>query len=346
VLNTTEEKPEGRIDYLNNVRQQGIVHLETTHRRKDGHIFPVEVSTSIVNIGGHEMVLGIDRDITERKRAEEELKQNEIKRDKLERELIQSQKLESLGTLASGIAHDFNNLLSIIMMHTSVVNRLYAKDLTIQKHVEAVMKASTRGAGLVKQMLAFARKNDVLTESVMLNDLVNEIVRLPRETFPKTITVTTHLGQDLPSIEADATQVHQVLLNLCVNARDAMPSGGTLTITTHRQSGEALRDRHTKATAEDYIVLSVADTGIGMDEETQRRLFEPFFTTKECGKGTGLGLSLVFGIMESHDGFVAFQSELGKGTTFHCYFPVPQRMPEPAEAEEPTAEEITGGSET
>lgn len=231
-------------------------------------------------------------------------------------------------------------------MHTSVVNRLYAKDLTIQKHVEAVMKASTRGAGLVKQMLAFARKNDVLTESVMLNDLVNEIVRLPRETFPKTITVTTHLGQDLPSIEADATQVHEVLLNLCVNARDAMPSGGTLTITTHRQSGESLRDRHPKATAEDYIVLSVADTGIGMDEETQRRLFEPFFTTKECGKGTGLGLSLVFGIMDSHYGFVTFQSELGRGTTFHCYFPVPQRTPELAEVEEPTAEEITGGSET
>jgi CheY-like chemotaxis protein len=254
--------------------------------------------------------------------------------------------MESLGTLASGIAHDFNNILSIIIGHASLLERLPADRSTIQKNAEAITKAGMRGASLVKQMLTFARKTDVTIESVTLNDVVNELVILLHETIPRTITVALHVEKDLPVIEADATQVHQVMLNLCLNARDAMPSGGTLTITTQVESGKTLRRKHPKANAQDYVLLSVADTGMGMDEETQRRIFEPFFTTKERGKGTGLGLSLVFGIMESHNGFVTVQSELGKGTACHCYFPVPHNAPNLTQIEERTIEEITGGSET
>jgi PAS domain S-box-containing protein len=284
-------------------------------------------------------IAGVAEDITDRVQAEEA-------RKSLEAQLQQAQKLESLGTLASGIAHDFNNILGIILGHASMLEKLPADPSTIRKNVDAILKASTRGAGLVRQMLTFARKTDVLIESVMLNDVVNEVTKLLHETLPRTITVDLDLQGDLPVIEGDATQINQVMLNLSVNARDAMPDGGTLTIATYRESGEVLRAKHLKAAAPDYVVLSVADTGIGMDEETQRRIFEPFFTTKERGKGTGLGLSLVFGIMERHNGFVVVQSELGKGTTFHCCFPLPQRVPELVQVEERTIKEIPGGSET
>ncbi len=319
---------------LSKITQEGAMHWkETQRKRKDGTLIHVRVTGyPIVIEGKHTGVYAIYEDISEQK--------------KLQQQFIQSQKMESLGTLASGIAHDFNNILSIIIGHASLLERLPADRSTVQRNVEAITKAGMRGANLVKQMLIFARKTDVMIESVTLNDAVNEVVILLHETFSRTITVALHLEKDLPLIDADATQLHQVMLNLCVNARDAMSSGGTLTITTQRESGDPLRAKYPKATAQSYVVLSVADTGLGMDEETQRRIFEPFFTTKERGKGTGLGLSLVFGIMESHHGFVTVQSELGKGTTFHCYFPVPHKAPELTQVKERTAEEIPGGNET
>lgn len=291
--------------------------------------------------------VGTITDITSRKLAEEELRENEAKRNELERELIQAQKLEGLGTLASGIAHDFNNLLSIILGHASLLAKKNIEGQAAQnKNVDAIVNAARRGATLVNQMLTFARKTEVLTESLSLNDIINELIKLLRETFPKMITVEAQLDENLPLIDADATQVHQVLLNLCVNARDAMPAGGKLMLSTYREAGEALRDKHPKATCENYVVLAVADTGTGIDEETQRRMFEPFFTTKEHGKGTGLGLSLVFGIMESHNGFITFHSEVGKGTTFQCYFPVPDKALERVRVEEDATETVPGGDET
>ncbi len=271
---------------------------------------------------------------------------NDTKRRLLEHQLMQTKKLESLGTLAAGIAHDFNNILGIIIGHASIFERLPATPDMIKKNTEAIIKAGMRGANLVKQMLTFARKTDVRFESLQLNDTVKEVSKLLNETFPKTIIISIHLDEELPLIEADATQVHQVILNLCVNARDAMQSRGTLTITTHRESGKVLREKYFNAIAEDYIILSIADTGMGMDEETQSRIFEPFFTTKEHGKGTGLGLSLVFGIMESHKGFVTVESELGKGTTIHCYFPMLQKTIKVAPVKEQSTENIPGGNET
>jgi len=271
---------------------------------------------------------------------------DETERRILEQQLIQAQKLESLGTLAAGIAHDFNNILAIITLHASLLEETPTDPQIIKKRSEAISRAGRRGADLVRQMLTFARKTEILIEPVMLNDVVGEVAKLLSETFPKTITLSVQLERGLPSINADTTQLQQVLLNLCVNARDAMPGGGILSVGTRRESGKALRGKHPKATAQDYIVLIIADTGTGMDEALQRRIFEPFFTTKEHGKGTGLGLSLVFGIMESHNGFVTVESELGKGTTIRCYFPVPQKPIELERKKDQSGEEIPGGNET
>lgn len=193
----------------------------------------------------------------------------------------------------------------------------------LPKRVRAILKAGMRGADLVKQLLTFARAGEVEIRPININEIVDEIVKLIHETFPKSIVVHSDPGGGLPAIAGDATHIHQVLLNLCVNARDAMPHGGTITIRTSVESGTAVRLTHPSAVAQKYVVLSVADTGIGMDEATQQRIFEPFFTTKERGKGTGLGLSTVFGIMESHNGFVELHSEAGQGTEFSCSFPVP-----------------------
>jgi two-component system, cell cycle sensor histidine kinase and response regulator CckA len=270
---------------------------------------------------------------------------DDTKRKNLERQLIQAQKLESLGTLASGIAHDFNNILGIILGYASLLTRGEPDRENIKSSADAVIRASQRGASLVKQLLTFARKVDIQLQSVRLNDIVNEISKLLSETMAKTIEISLHLEKDLPTITGDPTQIHQVLLNLCVNARDAMPKGGTIGITTCCQQGETIRAKFPRAVAHKYVVLRVADTGIGMDEMTRSRIFEPFFTTKEVGKGTGLGLSVVFGIMESHKGFVDVESKPGKGTTFHLYFPVLQSK-EIEQAKAEIQQVISGGKET
>ncbi len=264
----------------------------------------------------------------------------------LEEQLIQAQKLESLGTLASGIAHDFNNILTIIIGHSSLLSRLPAEPEIIKKNADTITQAGKRGAALVKQLLTFARKTDVVTESLQLNDTVKEVSKFLSETIQKTNIISLDLEENLPLIEADATQIHQVLLNLCLNARDAMPDGGTLTISSFLEERKTIRTKFPKATAKEYACLCVKDTGMGMDNTTLRRIFEPFFTTKGIGKGTGLGLSLVFGIVESHNGFIDVQSELGKGTTFSLYFPLPLQQLEFNESKEQVSEESSGGSET
>lgn len=270
---------------------------------------------------------------------------DESRRKLLERQLVQAQKLESLGTLASGIAHDFNNILGIILGYATLLTRGEPNPDNIRNSAQAVVKASMRGAALVKQLLTFARKADAQLVSVRLNDIVSEISELLSETMTKVIGITLDLEKRLPAISADPTQIHQVILNLCVNARDAMPNGGTLTLATHLQWGDAIRNKFPTAAARQYVALSVADTGVGMDERTRSRIFEPFFTTKEIGKGTGLGLSVVFGIMESHKGFVNVESEAGKGTTFNLYFPIPQSV-EIKQANAELEKEIPGGTET
>ncbi len=265
---------------------------------------------------------------------------------RLQQQFIQSQKMESLGTLASGIAHDFNNILSIIIGHASELARLSTDRPSSVLHAEAVVKAGMRGSALVRQLLTFARKAESHPEPILVNDIASEIVRLIHETFPRIVTVRTSLDPQVPPILADATQVHQVLLNLCVNARDAMPEGGTLTIATWREGGASLRRRQPRATEGEYVVLSVTDTGVGMNPETQAHIFEPFFSTKEYGKGTGLGLSLVFGIMEAHKGFVLVESTVDRGSELQCCFPALTGGAVPRMQQGETDESTARGTET
>jgi signal transduction histidine kinase/ActR/RegA family two-component response regulator len=311
-----------------------IVKGEWVNRTKDGRLLTIEAAANpILDVNGDVIgFLAIQRNVTEQRAMEEQVRQ--------------AQKMESIGTLASGIAHDFNNILGIIMGHASLIERFQNEPERLSASVATILNATRRGASVVRQMLTFARKSKVEFKPLLINDSVAEIEKLLHETFPRTIALVCQLDDNLPLITGDVTQVHQVLLNLCVNARDAMQGSGTLTISTSQQSGEKLRRRFVKAIHPSYVIVDVTDTGSGMDEETQKRIFEPFFTTKAAGGGTGLGLSVVFGIMESHGGFVDVVSKPGYGTTFSLYFPV---EPMPTVGTETGAEpekEIKGGTET
>ena len=277
-------------------------------------------------------LIGVARDVTDRKRLEDQYRH--------------AQKMESLGTLAGGIAHDFNNILAIILGHASLIPRNQGNPAKQTVNIDSVIQASHRGAALVRQLLTFASKSDVLFESVQLNEVVSETTRLLGETFPKTITVRLQLEQSLPPIIADPNQLHQLLLNLCINARDAMPKGGTLSITTTFVGRERLPGHFPNVGSRTYIVLQVSDTGQGMDQATKHRIFEPFFTTKEKGKGTGLGLATVYGILESHGGFVDVDSEVGVGSTFHVYFPTQLISEETSDPQQASLDDVPGGAET
>jgi nitrogen-specific signal transduction histidine kinase len=275
---------------------------------------------------------GTVEDITEHKHLEEGLRN--------------VQKLEGLGTLAGGIAHDFNNILGIILAYTSSIKKFKDDPKNLDLATETITKAVVRGKTLVQQILTFARKTDTSFGAVNMNDVAMEIVTMIYEMFPKTIVCSQNFDKSLPYINADRSQLHQILLNLCVNARDAMPNGGVLTLKTRMESAGSLRVSHMDADADSYVCLEVSDTGEGMAEETRKRIFEPFFTTKGIGKGTGLGLAVVFGIIQTHKGFIDVESELGTGTTFRIYLPVTDVVKPVNEKEEELLEEIQGGTET
>ncbi len=308
------------------------VHELRIHTKKDMYvsgeftITPQRLRDRVVGM------IGIARDITERKKLEENLRQ--------------AQKMESLGTLAGGIAHDFNNILAIILGHASLHKKQENTPEKFSQSMEAIVSATNRGAGLVRQLLTFARKTDSLIEPIELNATIQDLLKLLHETFPKTVLIDTDLAPDLPPISGDSTQINQVLINLCVNARDAMPAGGKLTIATKLVSGSSVKQRFADASAHEYEQIDVTDTGFGMDESTRSRIFEPFFTTKERGKGVGLGLAVVFGIISSHNGFIYVDSSRGKGTAFHIVFPVPERPIEDSRLQEGDMSEVRGGDET
>ncbi|MDD8017937.1 MAG: PAS domain S-box protein [Bacteroidota bacterium] len=307
---------------------------------KQGTSIPAEIRSTPIVVGGNITgFISVARDITGRKFAEE-------KEKSLQSQLIQAQKLESLGTLAGGVAHDFNNILGIILAHSSILNRVASEPAKLSRSVDAIDQAVKRGAGLVKQLLTVARKSDVLFERINVNDSIKEISNMLRETFPKTIEYAEQLDPQLPFIKADRNQLYQVLLNLCVNARDAMPEGGTLTIKTGTISGDEVHNKFPGAEREHYVWMSIADSGVGIDPETKARMFDPFFTTKELGKGTGLGLSLVDGIVRANHGFIAVESEVGHGTTFTIYLPAPQSPMEVTPKQTLRKEEVIGGTET
>jgi len=259
------------------------------------------------------LILLAIRDLPESERAAEE-------RKRLEEQLRQAQKMESIGTLAAGIAHDFNNILNIIQGYASVLRGHAAKNDEIADSLNVINDTTKRGAALVRQLLTLARKTEPKLELTNINTVIEELTKLIRETFPKTIEVTLELNRELPPVMADPNEIPQALLNLCVNGRDAMPDGGKLMLRTKTVDRRSLRE-YGEAKAERYVCIEVSDTGIGMDESIQNRIFEPFFTTKEF-QGTGLGLAVVYGIVKNHNGFIQVESTPMHGATFRLYFPV------------------------
>jgi len=309
--------------------------------RKDGQkrVVLLSASSETESSGKVTNFRGFIRDITDRRRLEEQFRQ--------------AQKMEGIGTLAGGIAHDFNNLLGIILGFTQLIESGKGDPERFAKSVETIKRAVERGSGLVRQLLTFARRADPSFHNLNANDVVNELVRLLSETIPRTITIVTELDDHLPMITADQGQLQQALLNLCVNARDAITDPargggtvGTLRLSTRNVDGVKLREKFPNAMLERYVSISVGDTGGGMDEETRSRIFEPFFTTKELGQGTGLGLSVVYGILNSHQGFVDVESRVGEGTVFHLYFPITDALYPPVVRVSEPREEIPEGSET
>jgi len=272
-------------------------------------------------------------------RKKAELKEAEMR-------LLRSQRLESIGALASGIAHDLNNILAPIMMSAPML-RWGLKPEEVEKTLVSIETSAQRGADLVKQLLLFGRGVEGNRTVLQLKHLIRDIVRMIRETFPKAIAVETKTAADLWMLTADATQLHQVLLNLCVNARDAMPAGGKL-----RLEAENIQlDGHFAATIAEgkpgpYVLLRIADTGEGIPPAIVEKIFDPFFTTKEQGRGTGLGLSTVLGIVKSHQGFLDVHSEVGKGTTFSVYLPATPDTTAPATEPTPTTTVTKADGET
>jgi signal transduction histidine kinase/ActR/RegA family two-component response regulator len=240
---------------------------------------------------------------------------------RLEEQLRQAQKMESIGTLAGGIAHDFNNILNIINGYASVIAQHAEADETIESSLDVINNAVDRGASVVRQLLTFARKTEARLQAIDASDVVSDLANLLSQTFPKTIKVVSDVDHRLPLIMADPDQINQALLNLCVNSRDAMPGGGSLTLRTWTVEGERLRERHGEAVARRYVCIEVNDTGEGIDAVVYSRMFEPFFTTKGVGEGTGLGLAMVYAIVKNHDGVIDVESERGRGAVFRIYLP-------------------------
>jgi PAS domain S-box-containing protein len=314
------------------LRKRTFHNYETVHLRRDGTPINMLVSASVIEYRGMKAIQSINRDITERK--------------SLEQQLRQAQKLESIGTLAGGVAHDFNNILGIILGYVGVMQLKEQSARQISEISDQIKRAVERGAALVKQLLTFARQTETKVEPVDVNSVVLELSKMLNATFPKTVEITVAGKGEIPLVKADASQLHQALLNLCVNARDAMPSGGTLSISVEQADGPSVREKFSEASAEKYIKIAVQDTGMGMDEATREHIFEPFFTTKGIGKGTGLGLAVVYGVVKGLHGFIDVQSTVGSGTTFSLYIPVPPQRLQTAATEENLIGEIPGGDET
>ncbi|MFH1738355.1 MAG: PAS domain S-box protein [bacterium] len=286
--------------------------------------------------------LGILRDITESKRLEEQLRQ--------------SQKMEAVGQLAGGVAHDFNNLLTGIIGNLSLAQIKAGEN--VQGYITQAERAAERAANLVQQLLAFSRKSQLTFNAVDLNQIVEEVFHIARETIDRRTEIVTHLDTNIPRVRADAAQISSVLMNLCVNARDAIGEVMCGQVAPHRRAeqftvtietettfvGEAYCNVYSYARPGQYVILSVSDNGAGMDTETKSRIFEPFFTTKEIGRGTGLGLATAYGIVKQHDGWINVYSESGKGTTFKIYLPAEEEAAPRAEKKQ--EEEVRGGTET
>ena len=296
---------------------------------KAGKLLPIEVNSRLIYKGGKPVaVQGIARDISERRNLEEQFRQ--------------SQKMEAIGRLAGGLAHDFNNLLTAIIGYSQLAQLRLGKH-PVQKDIGEIEKAAQRAATLTQQLLAFSRKQMLQPKIINLNEIASGISKMIKRLIGENIKVTTRLADDIGLVQADPNQMEQILLNLAVNARDAMPDGGKLIIeTANYEFAETDINHHIEMAPGPYVMLAVSDTGMGMDKKTLEHIFEPFFTTKEMGKGTGLGLSTVYGIIRQSGGTIWAYSEPGRGTTFKIYMPCVADTDAYIEVDAPITEQLTG----
>jgi PAS domain S-box-containing protein len=310
-----EDMAHGFEEFERHVKGESALSVNLRLKKKDGSVFFADVSSAPVTLGSKSLLVGIFRDITERKRAESE-------RATLEAQVRQAQKMESVGRLAGGVAHDFNNMLSVILGHAELA--LAQVDLTLPLHadLEEIYKAAMRSADLTRQLLAFARKQTVAPTVLDLNESVGAILTMLRRLIGEDIDLVWRPGENLWRIRVDPSQIDQILANLCVNARDAIAGVGKVTIETETVTfDDAYCANHLGFVPGEYVRLAVSDDGCGMDTNTLSHVFEPFFTTKVMGQGTGLGLSTVYGIVKQNSGFINVYSEPKHGTTFTIYLP-------------------------
>jgi hypothetical protein len=291
------------------LRAEGHLYFETAHVHRDGSRIPVELSSRVIDYDGGKAVLTVARDVSRRK--------------ELERQLRQQERLAAMGRLAGCVAHDFNNLLASIILNVQLVLRSEYVSPRVEQTFQSVLEDANRGADLVEQILDFSRSAMMETEPLDLGQLVERAAILLRRTIPESVRLTLEVPSQPLTVEADRTRIHQVLVNLATNARDAMPDGGDLRIDLTRIDVEA---GETPPVAEmvpgEWVGVRVSDTGTGMTEEVRANLFEPFFTTKEEGQGTGLGLAQVYGIVKQHGGFIDVETAVGDGATFTIYLPL------------------------
>jgi two-component system, cell cycle sensor histidine kinase and response regulator CckA len=300
---------------------------------KDGRKVMLEVSPRLVLKDGQAVgVQGIARDVTQRRHLEEQL--------------AHAQRMEAIGHLAGGVAHDFNNLLTVVTGYSELVLRRLDAESPVRQEIEQIKKAGERATTLTRQLLAFSRKQMLQPRVLDLNAVLSDVEHLLRRLIGENIQLTMVLGPDLKRVKADPGQMEQIIMNLAVNARDAMPQGGMLTVgTANVVLDDDYANQHVDVKPGQYVMLAVSDTGIGMDDHTRSHIFEPFFTTKVKGKGTGMGLSTVYGIVKQSGGYVWVYSEPNQGSTFKIYLP---RIDDPIETQDAAnlAEELSAGVET
>ena len=332
---TPEENVRRVAEVIEQLKTHGVWSGELNNIRKDGTQFITYARVSALEVSGKQYWISVQEDITDHKRAEEEKKEFEAR-------LQQAQRLEAIGTLAGGIAHNFNNLLMAIQGNVSLM--LYDIDPAhpFYEFLTSIKSEVENGAKLTAQFLGYARKGKYFPQPLNLNQLVKKASSTIGAT-KKEISIHRELADDLFAIEADQAQIQQVLLNLLINAADAMPGGGDLILKTANVIDKDMKDKVYDPKPGNYVQLTVTDTGSGMDKETQERIFEPFFTTKEMASGTGLGLASVYGIIKGHGGYVDVESEPGRGTTFTVYLPATEKTVE--ETLQPS-EPIVKGTET
>ena len=312
--------PGGWPIHLKKLRKKGTLTVVSTHVRKDGSRFPVEVSANYIAYDGHEYNCAIIRDISERLLAEEEKRT-------IQAQLVQAQKMEALGNLAGGVAHDFNNLLTAIRGYSDLALDLNHDDPLLVQTLRRTKAAAIRASNLTRQLLLFSRKQPLQAVPLNINLVVENLLKMLARVIGENVTIVLQLDPDLWTVMADLSSMEQVLMNLALNARDAMSAGGQITVTTHNEDIPPGRVSTGGSRVGRFVCLQISDSGSGMSPEVLERIFEPFFTTKSAMKGTGIGLSVVYGIVREQGGWVEVQSVLGEGSTFKVFLPAVDAVP-------------------